>query len=105
MWMPITVASQIEIDDQGVAWIVGANTKAVEVVLDRMAYGWSPEEMHFQHPNLSLAQIHSALAYYYENREKLDAEIERDYREANRLKPRLSTPVLRQKLHALKKHE
>ena len=52
--MPITVTSQIEIDDQGVAWIVGANTKVVEVVLDKMAYGWSPEEMHFQHPHLIL---------------------------------------------------
>ena len=37
--MPITVASQIEIDDQGVAWIPGANTKVVEVILDKMAYG------------------------------------------------------------------
>ena len=41
------VASQIEIDDQGVAWIAGANTKVIEVVLDKLAYGWSPEEMHF----------------------------------------------------------
>ncbi len=28
-----------------------------------MAYGWSPEEMHFQHPDLTLGQIYSALAY------------------------------------------
>jgi len=103
--MPITVVSQIEIDDQGVPWIVGTNTKVAEVVLDKMAYGWSPEEMHFQHPHLSLAQIHSALAYYYENREKLDAQIEHDYQEAKTLKPKLSAPALRQKLHALKKPE
>jgi uncharacterized protein (DUF433 family) len=101
--MPITVASQIEIDDQGEAWIVGANTKVAEVILDKMAYGWSPEEMHFQHPHLSLAQIHSALAYYYDNREKLDAQIERDYQEAAVLMPRLSSPAHRQKLRALKR--
>ena len=103
--MPITVASQIEIDDQGVAWIPGANTKVVEVILDKMAYGWSPEEMHFEHPHLSPAQIHSALAYYYENREKLDAQIERNDQEANRLKPQLTSPALRQKLRALKRPE
>ena len=103
--MPITVTSQIEIDDHDVAWIVGANTKVVEVVLDKIAYGWSPEEMHFQHPHLSLAQIHSALAYYYENREKLDAQIERDYREAKALQPKLSSPAFREKLHALKRPE
>ena len=100
--MATTVASQIEIDDHGVAWIAGANTKVVEVVLDKKAYGWSPEEIHFQHPHLALSQVYSALAYYYENREKLDEEIERDYQEAKRLEPRLSDPALRQKLHALK---
>jgi uncharacterized protein (DUF433 family) len=101
--MAITVASQIEIDDHGVAWIAGANTKVLDVILDKKAYGWSPEEIHFQHPHLSLSQIHSALAYYYENSEKLDAQIDRDYQEAKRLEPTLSDPHLRQKLHALKK--
>ena len=100
--MAITVASQIEIDDHGVAWIAGANTKVLEVVLDKKAYGWSPEEIHFQHPHLALSQIHSALAYYYENREKLDEQIERDDQEAKRLGPTLSDPALREKLHALK---
>jgi uncharacterized protein (DUF433 family) len=101
--MATTVGSQIEIDDHGVAWIAGANTKVLEVVLDKKAYGWSPEEIHFQHPHLALSQIHSALAYYYENREKLDEQIERDAQEAKRLEPTLSDPALRQKLHALKK--
>lgn len=101
--MATAVTSQIEIDEQGVAWIIGANTKVTEVVLDKLSYGWSPEEIHFQHPHLSLAQIHSALAYYYENGEKLNAEIERDYQEAKALQPRLSNPALRRKLEELKK--
>lgn len=100
--MAVTVASQIEIDDRGVAWVAGANTKVIEIVLDKKAYGWSPEEIHFQHPHLALSQIHSALAYYYEHREKLDEEIEREYQEAKRLEPQLSEPSFRQKLHALK---
>src|SRR5208283_5763722 len=98
-------ATQIELDARGVAWIGGTKVKVTEVVLDKIAYGWSPEEMHFQHPHLSLAQIHSALAYYYENREKLDAQIERDYHEAKALQPKLSSPALREKLHALKRPE
>ena len=39
----------------------------IEVVLDRLAYGWSPEEIHFQHAELSLAQIHSALADHHDH--------------------------------------
>jgi uncharacterized protein (DUF433 family) len=97
------VVSLIEIDAQGVAWITGANTQVIEVVLDKLAYGWSPEEIHFQHPHLSLAQIHSALAYYYENQERIDAEIDRQRQEAAELRAQVSNPSLRQKLLKLKK--
>jgi len=100
--MPTTVASLIEIDSKGVAWIAGANTKVVEVALDKIAYGWSPEEMHCQHPHLSLAQIHSALAYYDDHKEKMDAEIERRQQEAEALLAEFSDPVFRQKLLDLK---
>jgi uncharacterized protein (DUF433 family) len=96
------VSTHIEIDDKGVASITGANTKVVEVVLDKVAYGWSPEEIHFQHPHLSLAQIHSALAYYYDHREKFDAEIEERRQEAERLRAGVTNPALRQKLLGLK---
>ena len=75
----------IEIDERGVAWITDANTKVIEVVLDRVAYGWSPEEIHFQHPTLSLAQIHAALTYYYDHQAELDAEIMRQLKEVEAL--------------------
>ena len=51
--------------------------KVVELVMAQMAYGWSPEELHFQHPYLTMNQIHSALAYYWEHKEELDADIKR----------------------------
>ncbi len=101
--MSTNVASLIEIDAQGVAWITGANTQVIDVVLDKLAYGWSPEEIHFQHPHLSLAQIHSAFAYYYENQERIDAEIDRQRQEAEELRVQVSNPSLRQKLLKLKK--
>ena len=40
--------AQIEIDSQGVAWLAGTQVKVVEIVLDKLAHGWSPEEIHFQ---------------------------------------------------------
>jgi uncharacterized protein (DUF433 family) len=57
--------------------IAGTNIKVIELVLERIAYGWSPEELHFQHPYLTLGQIYSALAYYWDHREELDQDIER----------------------------
>src|ERR1051325_332926 len=68
--------SHIVLDGQGRPWIEGTNTKVIEVVLDKVAYGWSPEEMHLQHPHLPLAKIHAALAYYYDHQRELDAQIE-----------------------------
>jgi uncharacterized protein (DUF433 family) len=84
----MTVASieHIEIDDTGIARIVGKRTKVIQIVMDRMANGWTPEEIHAQYPHLSLAQIHAAFAYYYDHQEELDAAIERDLQEADSLR-------------------
>ena len=60
--MPVSTTAHIRLDDRGVAWIDDTNTKVIEVALDMIAHGWSPEEIHFQHAHLSLAQIHAALA-------------------------------------------
>ena len=83
--MSSITTTPIEIDDRGVAWITGANTTVIEVVLDKLAYGWSPEEIHFQHSYLSLAQIHAALTYYYDHQDDLDAEIMRQLKEVETL--------------------
>lgn len=101
--MVTTAAAHIEIDDDGVAWIDGTKVKVIEVVIDKIAHGSSPEEIHFQYPHLSLAQIHAALAYYYDNQAALDAEIERRCEEADALAKEISDPSLRRKLLELKK--
>jgi len=98
------INSLIEIDDQGVPWISGANTKVIEVVLDKMAHDSSPEEMHLQYPHLSLAQIHAALSYYYEHQDEVDADIERRNRYVEELRTQQPDSPLRQRLRALK-HE
>jgi len=101
--MVAVLNSLIELDERGVAWIVGANTKVKEVVLDKMAYGWSPEEMHFQHPHLSMAQIHAALAYYYEHQVEIDAQIMSDWQEVNELAAQQPESPLRQRLRQIKR--
>ena len=90
--MTEVLTSHIVLDDRGRPWIEGANVKVIEVVLDKVAYGWSPEEMHRQHPHLSLAKIHAALAYYYDHQAEMDAEIERQKREAEALRAASKQP-------------
>src|SRR5437867_4951984 len=73
----ITTYEHVQIDAGGVPIIAGTNMKVVELVMAQLAYGWSPEELHFQHPYLSLGQIHSALAYYWDHKDELDQDIAR----------------------------
>ena len=54
----------IVLDDAAVPLITGTRMKVIELVLEQAAYGWSAEELCFQHPYLSLGQVHSPLAYY-----------------------------------------
>jgi uncharacterized protein (DUF433 family) len=95
--------THIQLDDEGVAWIENTKVKVIEVVLDKLAHGSSPEEMHFQYPHISLAQIHAALAYYYDHQAELDAEIQRRWQEVNDLAAQEANSPLRQRLRALGK--
>jgi uncharacterized protein (DUF433 family) len=101
--MSTVVSTLIEIDENGVAWIAGANTKVIEVVLDKLAHGSSPEEMHFQYPHLSLAQIHAALSFYHEHEKELEAEIERRLLQTNEVAAREPDSPLRQRLREMKR--
>lgn len=73
--MPATAYPHIEIDAKGVACIDGMRTRVIDIAMDRIAYKWDADEIQRQHPHLSLAQIYSALAYYYDHQEQLDREI------------------------------
>ena len=99
---PIT---HIRRDERGVAWIAEANTKVKEVVLDQSAYGWDAHEIHRQHPHLTLAQIHAALAYYYDHQTEIDAQIRRDKEEYERLRAGAKDQVTRAELLARLKRE
>ena len=100
--MSTIATAHIEVDENGVAWIDDTKVKVIEIIIDKIVHGSSPEEMHFQYPHLSLAQIHAALAYYYDNQAALEAELELRWREADELAKKISDSSLRQKLLALK---
>ncbi|MBA3441806.1 MAG: DUF433 domain-containing protein [Pyrinomonadaceae bacterium] len=71
-----TAYEHVVINEAGVPTLEGTTMKVIELVLETAAYGWSPDELQFQHPYLTLGQIHSALAYYWDHKEELDHDIE-----------------------------
>ena len=85
------------------AWIDQTNTKVVEVAQDMIAHGWSPEEIHFQHPHLSLAQIHAALGFYYDHRDAMDAAMQESLRRARELRADAGESPIHKRLKELGK--
>jgi len=80
-----TKYEHVILDEKDVPIIAGTNMKIIEIVLEKTAHGWSPEELHFQHPYLTLGQIYSALAYYWDHQDELDQDIERRLAFANQI--------------------
>lgn len=90
----------IGLNEDFIPFIVGTTMKVVELVVEQRAYGWSPEELHFQHPHLTLGQIHSALAFYHDHREELDRDIERRGERVDKLRREFHAADLAARLKA-----
>jgi uncharacterized protein (DUF433 family) len=88
----------IALNEDRVPGIVDTTMKVVELVVEQQAYGWSPEELHFQHPYLPLGQIHSALAYYWDHRDELDRDIQRRLERVEVLRGEFEPPSLVERL-------
>lgn len=101
MTVTATGYQHIELDAKGVPIIAGTTMKVVELIMAKHAYGWSPEEIQFQHPYLTMSQIYSALGYYWDYKEELDADMERRFQFAERLRREAGESDLSKKLRAM----
>jgi uncharacterized protein (DUF433 family) len=82
-----TATAHVWLDERGRGWIDDTNVKVIEVVLDKLGYGWTAEQIFEEHDHhLSLAQIHAALSHYYDHQAEYDAEIERQNQEYQALR-------------------
>jgi uncharacterized protein (DUF433 family) len=80
--MSTVTSSHIRLDERGVAWIDDTNIKVIEVALEHIAHGSSPDEIFDQHNGyLTMAQIYAALTHYYDHQADYDALIDAQVRE------------------------
>ena len=96
--MAVAAIEHIDVDDRGTARVAGTRTKVIQIVMDKRANGWGPEEIQAQYPHLSLAQVYAAFAYYYDHQAELDQQIDQDYREAETLRLQAGESALVKKL-------
>jgi uncharacterized protein (DUF433 family) len=58
--------------------IEGHRIRVQDVAIEYERQSLSPEEICQQHPGLTLAQAHTALAFFYDHRDEIISEIEAD---------------------------
>jgi uncharacterized protein (DUF433 family) len=90
--MDATVETRYEhivLDNEGVAKITGSRIKVAHLAAEHVHWGWSAEEIAYQHPPLTLGQVYSALAYYWDHRDQIDAYLQKNAGEAERLRQSL----------------
>lgn len=56
--------------------------RIAQIVMDYLAYGWSVDEMCRQHPYLTPAEAHAAMAYYFDHQDEIDREVEAEIKDA-----------------------
>lgn len=55
--------------------IAGTRIKVSQIAIYYEKMGYTPDDIVQAHPHLTLAQVHDALSYYYENIEEIDRQI------------------------------
>src|SRR5881394_3908015 len=69
--------------------IDGHRITVEDVAIWHERMGMSPDEIVTAYPSITLADVHAALAYYYENRERIDADILEGERFVQEMKAKL----------------
>lgn len=102
--MAQTAYKHISLTDDGWPVIEGTRFKIKNLVSEQLAHGLTPGELLDQHPQLTLAQIYSALAYYEDHREQIDNEIRRGQELADSLQPDLDSRKLKERIKERARH-
>ena len=96
--MSTTAWPFIEVDHSGRASITAKKMPVLQLVREHLTFVWDAEQLHRQHPHLTLSEIYSALGYYYEHLDECAAQLESDERRLASLKQELTNPELQQRL-------
>ena len=69
------VAPCISVDERGIAYIDGTETKVLTVIQNKRLSRETPEQLRSNMPHLSFSQVFAALAYYQGHREDVEKQI------------------------------
>lgn len=74
--------------------------RVAQLVMDQLAHAWSADEICRQYPHLMRAEVHAALAYYFDHQPEIDAEIQAEWKEAELARQQAEPSPLQLRLRA-----
>ena len=99
MSLQTTEYKYISLSDGNIPYIAESTMKVVELITSHLIYGWSHAELHFQYPHISLSQIRSAFAYYWDHKIDIDQDMHHRFELAKTMKAASPSPIAN-RLHA-----
>ena len=69
----------ITLNSRGVPCIDGSRHRVIDIVADHVAHGYSAAQIVEQYPDLTPAQVHAALTYYYDHQDAIDTALVASY--------------------------
>ncbi|MFO0792028.1 MAG: DUF433 domain-containing protein [Pirellulales bacterium] len=75
-------------------------TRVAMIAMDYLGRGLTPEEVVRHYPYLTLAEVHSAMTYYHDHRDEIDAEIRDELDQLNNSADANARSAIWQKLKA-----
>jgi uncharacterized protein (DUF433 family) len=80
------------------AYIAGTRVRVQDIYVDSEVYGMTPDEIAAGYPQLTLAQVHAALAHYFDHREEIQGEVREDRDLVQELKAKSGPGPLERKI-------
>ena len=74
--------------------IAGHRIRVQDIVIDYEYLSMSPEEILYAYPGITLADVHAALAYYYDNKEEINQSIQDEEEFYRKMKAKTPSQVM-----------
>lgn len=89
-------------DSKGILWIDDSGYRVIDLATEHLAHGWSADILGENHPDLNLAQIHAALAWFYDHEEEMRREIDLREKRATRILADIGESPLQHRIREIK---
>ena len=73
-------------------YVVGTRIRVQDVAVEHEFEGLTPEQIALEFPQLTLGQVHAALAYFFDHRDEIIAEMKADSVFSETLRTQLAKP-------------